>query len=471
MVVLALMAVACGRPVFGCRDDTQCVTPDGAGVCEVSGFCSFPDPSCASGRRYGKHAGDGLANTCTTPEHDGTSGGSAAGTVASEVTSTGGSSASSVSGETDPDGCTEASSGDDCEPDCEADCESSGTVLWVRTFDGGLGLDDAIRDVVGLPDGRIAAVGNGRPRGSTGNRVEIRLHDADGDPVWVERPADIGNGVGWGVEPSGDSSIVVSAELYSGHMWVTRLGLDKTSAWSTLDDGAGFDVVADDSGRTWVSGRVEGQLALWELDGQGAIVDVIAGAPLPTGSSVAWDLAQGPDGTLVLVGNDGTGHAWVGAYDPAQGAIAWTKPNPQPEATASEVYGVALTPRGDVVTCGYSSVDGQAAGWIASGAQNLAWARRGESLGSPLNIHQVAVAASGEIAASGWIQGDDSQDIWIAKLTPDGDLVWAHVFAGAEGQADYGWSVTIDAQQRVVAGGAIATEDHGTDVWLAAFAL
>src|SRR5262252_9565085 len=50
---------------FHCTTQQACVDEEGgAGVCEPSGFCSFADPSCASGRRYGQFAGDGLARQC-----------------------------------------------------------------------------------------------------------------------------------------------------------------------------------------------------------------------------------------------------------------------------------------------------------------------------------------------------------------------------------------------------------------------
>ena len=42
-----------------CSDSSEC----GDGVCEASGFCSFADPGCNGGRRYGDGAGD-LAGTC-----------------------------------------------------------------------------------------------------------------------------------------------------------------------------------------------------------------------------------------------------------------------------------------------------------------------------------------------------------------------------------------------------------------------
>ena len=40
------MACACAPSVFLCQDDANCPN----GQCEASGFCSFPDPACDSGR-------------------------------------------------------------------------------------------------------------------------------------------------------------------------------------------------------------------------------------------------------------------------------------------------------------------------------------------------------------------------------------------------------------------------------------
>lgn len=45
---------------FACQDNDDC----GDGVCEVTGYCSFVDDSCDSGRRYGDLAEQGLAGQC-----------------------------------------------------------------------------------------------------------------------------------------------------------------------------------------------------------------------------------------------------------------------------------------------------------------------------------------------------------------------------------------------------------------------
>lgn len=74
---------------FACVDDASC--GDG-GQCEASGFCSFADAACPSGRRYGEHASASLANECVDePVAEGTGGTSGVGTTpmtASSATTT-----------------------------------------------------------------------------------------------------------------------------------------------------------------------------------------------------------------------------------------------------------------------------------------------------------------------------------------------------------------------------------------------
>jgi hypothetical protein len=49
---------------YACKVSSQCVLNGVPGVCEPSGACSFPDPGCASGRRYGDFDPGGLAGMC-----------------------------------------------------------------------------------------------------------------------------------------------------------------------------------------------------------------------------------------------------------------------------------------------------------------------------------------------------------------------------------------------------------------------
>lgn len=52
---------------LGCSQGSVCGSPDGCGhdgTCEANGYCSFPDPECESGQRYGEDADAAVAGTC-----------------------------------------------------------------------------------------------------------------------------------------------------------------------------------------------------------------------------------------------------------------------------------------------------------------------------------------------------------------------------------------------------------------------
>jgi hypothetical protein len=61
LVLLGLLA-GCERipSIYQCGGSQQCEP----GFCEANGFCSFVDSQCASGRRYGNHAGPEFADLC-----------------------------------------------------------------------------------------------------------------------------------------------------------------------------------------------------------------------------------------------------------------------------------------------------------------------------------------------------------------------------------------------------------------------
>jgi hypothetical protein len=62
-LLLALASMACLRKTeFQCASDNACGV---GGVCEATGFCSFIDANCTSGRRYDDSAGS-LAGQCTS---------------------------------------------------------------------------------------------------------------------------------------------------------------------------------------------------------------------------------------------------------------------------------------------------------------------------------------------------------------------------------------------------------------------
>jgi hypothetical protein len=69
-IAVATLAAGCspfGTGAFSCELDTDCMRNGIAGTCEPTRFCSFPDPQCASGWRYGELSGD-LSSVCVGDE-------------------------------------------------------------------------------------------------------------------------------------------------------------------------------------------------------------------------------------------------------------------------------------------------------------------------------------------------------------------------------------------------------------------
>ncbi|MCH9682061.1 MAG: LamG domain-containing protein [Deltaproteobacteria bacterium] len=126
------LAAACGSStVFECGADGDCLVSGIDGVCQASGYCSFPDNECESGQQYGDLSPSGLAGTCVPVAGTGTTAG----------TSSGG--AGSSSGSVQPDGS--GSSSDDGPVTTSGGDSTTG----VETTTGGVPVDPDL--VVWLP--------------------------------------------------------------------------------------------------------------------------------------------------------------------------------------------------------------------------------------------------------------------------------------------------------------------------------
>ena len=58
-----VVVLGCKSTSFACENDQSCRS-DGQGWCEADGACSFPDPTCPSGRRYGDLGPSDIAGQC-----------------------------------------------------------------------------------------------------------------------------------------------------------------------------------------------------------------------------------------------------------------------------------------------------------------------------------------------------------------------------------------------------------------------
>lgn len=117
LVAQAAASGGCHR-VFACEQPSQCENDGIAGFCESTGYCSFPDPGCASGRRYGDHAASRWVGECVPGEPDDGSGttGSDDGIAGSSSTSpTGPAGTTEAPGASSTGSATDDTSHDPCE--------------------------------------------------------------------------------------------------------------------------------------------------------------------------------------------------------------------------------------------------------------------------------------------------------------------------------------------------------------------
>ncbi len=72
--LLVVSAVASGgctaSGTFACETDPACVLNGVDGTCEASGYCSFPDDTCSSGKRYGALAPAGIGSQCVPTQNE-----------------------------------------------------------------------------------------------------------------------------------------------------------------------------------------------------------------------------------------------------------------------------------------------------------------------------------------------------------------------------------------------------------------
>lgn len=137
---------------------------------------------------------------------------------------------------------------------------------------------------------------------------------------------------------------------------------------------------------------------------------------------------------------------------------------------AEEMEGVLATSDGGYVVVGATSSWGQAEtdAWIVKvdTAGGVLWQKTYGGSGDEILI-DVKETSDGGIVAAGWTDsfGAGSADLWVMKLTAQGDMVWQNTYGGSA--TEQAWSVdpTSDGGY-VVAGGTTSFGAGGADVWI-----
>jgi hypothetical protein len=148
LAVCILFSIGCQRETFFCDTPEDCSSGGGGGACESTGYCSFPDPECDTGRRYGDLAPSGLAGTCVPRMSDTEGSGGADPTSGSSTgpsdptladpTSSSTSDASTTEPPSESSTSTsggESSSTDDTPACCDASCSVCGDACQSEVLD------------------------------------------------------------------------------------------------------------------------------------------------------------------------------------------------------------------------------------------------------------------------------------------------------------------------------------------------
>ena len=162
-----------GSTAFECATMQECDQGDDGGICQPTGFCSYPDGGCESGQRYGDLAGP-LSNTCVPVDVGGTTG---TGDTASASDPSIGESSSGVTAS-----ITDSSSASSTHP-TSSDSSSSG--------DTGGGSIEFTDDEL---DGEF---GEGQFMESQWYGDEVRLAEGASQGVFTSRIFDAGAAVSW----------------------------------------------------------------------------------------------------------------------------------------------------------------------------------------------------------------------------------------------------------------------------------
>ena len=252
-----VIAILGGFAITSCKAETfACSGPEdcSGGMCQPTGYCSFPDDDCASHQRYGAHAAPGYAGTCVGT---GTDSESASGT--GDASTNGEASTTVAQTTTSVDDSETGTPTDFPIPPRECvDIEFDVPMLpgWQVFADGGITSLQLDRLVIDLPDSGAGAAG--LTRDSTDVAQRFFAIDVSVAP-----------------DPASDSELAIVA---TGDGTSYGLHVGGGTIFATVDDGTGTNVLE----------------SVDYTDASGLVLTLV------TGATVRYEVASNELGELVL---------------------------------------------------------------------------------------------------------------------------------------------------------------------------
>lgn len=473
IVGVAVLATGCvDLGPYRCDELDDCRRGEVVGVCEPTGYCSYPDEDCPSGRRYSDLAG-ALADDCVAQDSTGTT--STGGTTSSASSSTDGGTIPARCGDGNVDPGEACDDENEIDGDsCNRDCFLPRVPDWEDVVPGGVDEHEELRGVALLPSGDIVATGNAVV---AGDREGLVVHwDPQGQWVTSTYVA---------LSPVGVEDFVDAVALRNGGSLILagRAQFDGAGAWlayydivdhalvepvvplayvppdAVVHDDVGVVVVGGSyhEARSWAqtfnfeltpqgepfaeqtSGQDDGlygvdtdftatrRLAAAQREGRAALLQLDPGAFTPLWlhdrTSRAQDLVIG-HGRIVVGGHE-SGEASVAAMLQVF-ALDMT---PQwswsfdltPTEVGDEVEAVAMDPAGNVIAVGFVGLAAQDARvwtFAPDGAPAWSWGWVDPLPGDDA-ARDIAVDDEGGFVVVGERRGDaDDLDGWIVRFAP-----------------------------------------------------
>lgn len=223
------------------------------------------------------------------------------------------------------------------------------------------------------------------------------------------------------------------------------VGLPPSTRWSQALEVDGTEsvrsVVATDSGLAVMARTSTDRPWIGELTGEGDLVSALRGVPQPFGYQVLVEALRRDDGSTILVGN--TASSGVGPRIDrvaADGTVLWSRTLEHPTADLLGISAAVDLPDGGFAVAGTATT--------LAPAGSVAWVGRFDGDGLPLwttEVHPgggvtsssataLVRCADGDLALAGRasfseLDGDGAtrlalDNVWVARLTEDGDLVF-----------------------------------------------
>ena len=478
----------CFQPdVYACVGDGSC----DAGTCEPTGFCSYPDDACDSGRRYSELAGDGLAGACVEPiaGTDGSSSSSSSGDATTLLPT----SESSSTTEDDPStgapgvcGDGNVDPGEACDDEnldpgdgCSPDCVVSGTILWEQFHADPFGADDAALALAILAPDDVVVAGNLQTAADTRVGFYARHAAADGELAWVETfddvelPSDLASGIV--VNASNDIIVGGGSGVWPSttRAWVRAVGPGGDELWTVAPNLRSLACLAPNGGGAIAAGSgivstgpdvyAAVVLSLREIDGaQQWRVPFPAASSFNAIARVGADnflAATIPPGDMALVRG---GESGLVELDRIVGRFG------------GEDRGQAVAVLGGTEAVALAGFIGTAAGndwWLRAYDENVQerWTQTDTEL--PLafsdEIEGLVFAPDGSIVVTGMLTRVD-KDMWVARFDPAGEIVWSRVLPPEADNVgdDTGRAIAFTLDGSIAIAGERTRADGGRDAWV-----